>query len=33
MFLAFMFVFVNLVIDILYVVVNPRITFEEGGDK
>ena len=33
MFLAFMFVFVNLVIDILYVVVNPRISFDEGGNK
>lgn len=33
MFLAFMFVFVNLVVDVLYVVVNPRITLDDGGGK
>lgn len=33
MFLAFMFVFVNLVVDVLYVLVNPRITFDDEGGK
>lgn len=33
MFLAFMFVFVNLVVDVLYVLVNPRISFDEQGGK
>ncbi len=34
MFLAFIFVFVNLCVDVLYVLVNPRISYDnKGGDS
>jgi peptide/nickel transport system permease protein len=33
MFLAFVFVMVNLIVDVLYVWVNPRISYDNKGGE
>ena len=33
LFIAIIFVFVNLVVDLIYLVINPRVSYEGGGDS